>query len=89
MLIKWQTDADIQEADRGLYALPWASTDALLQQTLDISLANDKVSSRSPGNSLSAVMQNVGTNPGSGASHGADVAWQWVQDKFTEAGMSQ
>ncbi|KAL0033662.1 hypothetical protein WJX79_010747 [Trebouxia sp. C0005] len=89
MLSKWQTDADIQEADRALYALPWASTDALLQQTLDISLANDKVLSRSPGNSLSAVMRNVGTNTGSGASHGADVAWQWVQDNFIEAGMSQ
>ncbi|KAL0039225.1 hypothetical protein WJX77_012027 [Trebouxia sp. C0004] len=89
MLSKWQTDADIQEADRGLYALPWASTDALLQQTLDISLANEKVSSRSPSNSLSAVMRNVGTNPGSGASRGADVAWQWVQDNFVEAGISQ
>ena len=89
MLTKWQTDADIQEADRGLYALPRASTDALLQQTLDISLANVKVSSRSPGNSLSAVMRNVGTHQDWGASHGADVAWQWVQDHFTEAGMSQ
>lgn len=89
MLTKWQTDADIQEADRGLYALPRASTDALLQQTLDISLANVKVSSRSPGNSLSAVMRNVGTNLGSGGSQGGAVAWQWVQDHFTEAGTSQ
>ena len=89
MLTKWQTDADMQEADRGLYALPRASTDALLQQTLDISLANVKVSSRSPGNSLSAVMRNVGTNLGSGGSQGGAVAWQWVQEHFTEAGMSQ
>ena len=89
MLTKWQTDTDIQEADRGLYALPWAPTAALLRQTLDINLQHNQVVSRSPASSLSAALRNVGMNLGSDLIHGSDVAWQWVQDNFTTAGMSQ
>lgn len=37
MLYKWQNDPDIQEAERGLYALPWAPTADLLRQTLNVS----------------------------------------------------
>ncbi len=82
MLNKWQTDPDIQESDRGLYALPWASTAPLLRQTLDISLQNDKVVSRSPASSFSAMLKNVGSNPGNDIFHGSDIAWQWMQDNF-------
>lgn len=89
MLTIWQTDTDIQEADRGLYALSWAPTATLLRQTLDINLQHGQVVSRSPASSLSAVLRNVGMNPGSDLLHGSDVAWQWVQDNFDAAGMSQ
>ena len=42
MLYKWQSDPDIQEAERGLYALPWAPTADLLRQTLNISFAGQQ-----------------------------------------------
>ena len=89
MLSKWQTDPDIQEAERGLYAMPWTPNAALLQQTLDIALRDEKVSSRSPGNSLAAMLRSVGSHPTSDGVPGADVAWQWVQANFAEGNAAQ
>ena len=84
MLTKWQTEPDIQEAERGLYALPWSSNSTLLQQTLNITFTRDDFISRSPANIASALLRNVGSNNlGMNASrHGSDVAWAWIQDNF-------
>ena len=84
MLTKWQTEPDIQEAERGLYALPWSFNSSLLQQTLNITFTGDDVISRSPANIASALLRNVGNNNlGVNASqHGSNVAWTWVQDNF-------
>ena len=43
MLYKWRSHADIQEAERGLYALPWAPTAELLRQTLNITFAGKQM----------------------------------------------
>lgn len=43
MLYKWQTEPDIQEAERGLYALPWASNPDLLRQTLNLTFAGKRL----------------------------------------------
>ena len=88
MLTKWQTDPDIQEAERGLFALAWTSSPSLSQQTLDISLRDDKVLSRSPANSLAAMLRNVGSNPGNGEFLGSDVAWQWFQGNYKKGNPS-
>lgn len=84
MLTKWQTEPDIQEAERGLYALPWANSPSLLEQTLNITFTGDDVTSRSPANIASALLRNVGSNNlGVNASrHGSDVAWEWIQSNF-------
>lgn len=46
MLTKWHTHQDIQEAERGLYALRWTADPLLLHQALDISYVDDQVVSR-------------------------------------------
>ena len=84
LLTKWQTDPDIQESERGLYAMPWAADALLLRQTLDISAKGSRLQSRSPGNSLAAMLRSMGKNPGSAGVAGADVAWQWVQSKYAK-----
>ena len=85
MLTKWQTEADIQDAERGLYALPWSFNATLLNQTLNITFSGDDVVSRSPANLASAIVRNVGSNNlGLNATqHGSDVAWAWIQDNFS------
>ena len=84
MLTKWQTETDIQEAERGLYALPWSNNASRLQQTLNLTFTDDDVVSRSPANIASALLRNVGSNSlgVSSGVHGSDVAWAWIQDNF-------
>ena len=84
MLAKWQTELDIQEAEPGLYALPWSFNSTLLQQSLNITFTGDDVIIRSPANIASALLRNVGNNNlGVNTSrHGSDVAWEWIQDDF-------
>ena len=89
MLTKWQTHPDIQESERGLYALPCTADALLLRQALDLSLTNDPVPSRSPGSSLGAMLRSAGRSPGSAGATGADVAWHWVQDKFAGSNITK
>ena len=79
----WQTDADVQEAKPALCAIPWTSRPSLLQQTLNISLQDDKVLRRSPANSLPAILR-VGSNPGNGKFLGSDAVWLWSQGSSGE-----
>ena len=90
LLTTWQTEADIQEAERALYALPWSFNSSLLQQTLNLTFTDDDVVSRSPANIASALLKNVGSNSlGVNSSlHGSDVAWAWIQDNFAAVNSS-
>lgn len=87
MLTKWQTEPDIQEAERALYALPWSFNSSRLEQTLNLTFAGDDVVSRSPANIASALLKNVASNTLGVQStrHGSDVAWSWIQANFEAA----
>ena len=84
MLTKWQTEPDIQEAERGLYALPWSYNSSRLQQTLNITFTEDDVVSRSPANLAAALLRNVGSNNlgVNSSQHGSLVAGDWLQQNF-------
>ena len=93
MLTKWHTHPDIQESERGLYALPWTVNPLLLYQALDLGLKKDTVVSRSPENILEAMLANMGRNPGrnpgAGEATAADVAWHWVQHNFAGSNVTK